>query len=84
MIVTALDILATERLASGDLHAFVLFYLPGLAFLQVGGQLVEVTASAGASIVVALLANKYLARLQKKQDDRDEIAATFSPMHHNI
>ncbi len=67
LIVTALDRLAAERLATGDLHGFVLWYLPGLAFLQVGGQLVEVTASAAASIVVALMVNRYLNHLQRKQ-----------------
>jgi hypothetical protein len=84
MIVTALDILATERLANGDLHGFVLFYLPGLAFLQVGGQLVEVTASAGASIIVALLANKYLSRLQRKHDEHDDLPATAMSAHSSI
>jgi hypothetical protein len=73
LIVTTLDILATERLANGDLHGFVLCYLPGLAFLQVGGQLVEVTASAGASVVVALLANRYLDRLQKRQPHQTKL-----------
>jgi hypothetical protein len=66
VIITLLDILATERLANGDLHGFVLFYLPGLGFLQVGGQLVEVTASAGASLVVAIIVNRFLDRLQRK------------------
>jgi hypothetical protein len=66
-IITTLDILAAERLATGDLHGFVLFYLPGLSFLQVGGQLTEITASAAASLIVALMVNRILDRLQKKQ-----------------
>jgi hypothetical protein len=75
VIITALDMLATERLARGDLHGFVLFYLPGLSFLQVGGQLVEITASIAASIIVALIANRYLDRLQRKDSEHDPIAA---------
>jgi hypothetical protein len=67
IIVTTLDILATERLANFDLNGFVLFFLPGLAFLQVGGQFVEVTASAAGSLIVALLVNRYLHRYQRKQ-----------------
>jgi hypothetical protein len=69
LIVTTLDILASERLANNDLHGFVLWYLPGLAFLQVGGQLVEVTASAAASIVVALGVNRYLDRMRRKHEE---------------
>ena len=71
VIVTLLDQLAAERLRAGDLHGFVLFFLPGIALLQVGGQLVEVTTSAAASIIVAVLANKYLDRLQRKQGQHD-------------
>ena len=56
-----------SRLAGGssgwrarDLHGFVLWFLPGIALLQVGGQLVELTASAAASVLVALAVNRYL------------------------
>ena len=68
-IITTFDILATERLANGDLHGFVLFYLTGLSFLQVGGQLVEITATAAGAVIVALLVNRYLNRLQRKWTD---------------
>jgi hypothetical protein len=77
VIITTLDILATERLASGDLHGFVLWYLPGLAFLQVGGQLVEITASAAAALVVAIIVNRVLDRLQRKGTaDADPLIAS--------
>ncbi len=66
VIVTVLDWQAAERLAINDLHGFVLWFLPGLAFLQVGGQLVEVTASAAASLIVAIMVNKYLYRMQTR------------------
>jgi len=51
-----------------DWQNFALWYLIGISFLQVGGSLVEVTGSAGASVVVALLLNKlFLYRLQRKR-----------------
>jgi len=78
VIVTALDILATERLANGDLHGFVLYFLPGLSFLQVGGQLVEITASAAAALLVAVVVNRFLDRLQRKQSAPDESVATLT------
>ncbi len=65
--VTVLDLLAAECLAVGDLHGFVLRFLPGISLLQVGGSMVEITTTAVAGIFVAILANKYLNRLQRKQ-----------------
>jgi hypothetical protein len=66
LVITALDLQAADRLARSDLQGFVLWFLPGIALLQVGGQLVELTASAAASLIVALLANRYLDRLQRR------------------
>jgi hypothetical protein len=67
VLVTILDLAAAERLALNNLHGFVLWFLPGISLLQVGGSLVEMTASAAASIVVALITNKYLDRLQGRR-----------------
>lgn len=67
VVITTLDWQAGQSLARADLHGFVLWFLPGIGLLQVGGQLVELTASAAASVVAALLVNKYLDRLQRKQ-----------------
>jgi hypothetical protein len=64
VVVTALDLQAAERLACSDLHGFLLWYLPGIALLQVGGQLVELTASAAGSLVAVLLVNRFLGRMQ--------------------
>ncbi|MGA2590649.1 MAG: hypothetical protein ABSH32_12090 [Bryobacteraceae bacterium] len=75
LVITVLDYQAADRLARSDLQGFVLWLLPGIALLQVNGQLVELTASAAASLVVALLTNKYLDRLQK----RDVGGAPFEP-----
>jgi hypothetical protein len=66
VVVTALDVLATERLANSDLNGFVLFFLPGLAILNVGGQLVEVTAGAAGAVVISLMVNRYLHRYQRQ------------------
>jgi hypothetical protein len=67
VVITALDWQAAERLERLDLHGFVLWYLPGIALLQVGGQLVELTASAAASLTVALVVNRYLDSWQAKR-----------------
>lgn len=67
LIVTICDTCAAERLGSGDLHGFVLWYMPGLSLLQVGGSLAEITSSFAASVFVAFMVNKYLARMQHKQ-----------------
>jgi hypothetical protein len=64
VLVTTLDLAAAERLAVHDLHGFVLWFLPGISLLQVGGSLVEVTGSAAASVFVAVIANAYLNRLR--------------------
>ena len=65
-LITIIDVAAAQSLAVGDLHGFVLWYLPGISLLQVGGSMIEVTVSAMASFMVALMANKYLERLQRK------------------
>jgi|SRR5579862_4160909 len=79
VLVTTLDWQAGQRLARSDLHGFVLWFLPGISLLQVGGQLVELTASAGASLVVALMVNKYLDRLQRKQTEKAILPALALP-----
>jgi len=42
----------------GDWYRFTLWFLPGLSLLQLGGSLVEVTSTAGAAVVVALILNR--------------------------
>src|SRR5262249_42762405 len=79
LVVTICDICAAERLNSGDLHGFVMWYMPGLAMLQVGGSLAEVTSSAGASVIVAFLVNKYLDRLQHKQTEEARLSRVARP-----
>jgi hypothetical protein len=57
-LLTAIDRLAYTRLAAGEANRFVLFYLPGLSLLQIGGSLVEITSTAGAGLVVAAIINR--------------------------
>jgi hypothetical protein len=73
LVVTICDTCAGERLASGDLYGFVLWYMPGLSMLQVGGSLAEITSSVAASVFVALMVNKYLSRVQHKKADEAAI-----------
>jgi len=79
VVVTTLDWQAGERLARSDLHGFVLCFLPGISLLQVNGQLVELTASAAASLVVALSVNRYLDRLRRKQAARTAPSGPIIP-----
>lgn len=46
---------ACAHLKRGDSSRFLLWYLPALSLLQVGGSLTEVTATAGSSYVIALV-----------------------------
>ena len=55
IVVTVIDQVAIFHLVKGDWRGFTIWYLPGLAFLQAGGQFVEITATAAASLAVALL-----------------------------
>jgi len=57
-VLVVVDRMAWIHLASGSVDRFVLFYLPGLSLLQIGGSLVEVTTSAAAGIVVAVMLNR--------------------------
>jgi hypothetical protein len=59
-VITILDQRARECLDRGDWKAFALWYLPGVAMLQTGGALAEVTAAAAASIVATLAVNRFL------------------------
>ena len=84
LVITVLDLQAAERLAHSDLQGFVLWFLPGIALLQVGGQLVELTASAAGSLIVALLANKYLDRLQQRGPGGVPFGPAGAPVDGNI
>jgi hypothetical protein len=59
-IVGLLDTAAGERMMAGEWGAFILWFLPGVTFLQVGGQLVEVTSSAAAAFLLALIVKRFV------------------------
>src|SRR5262245_11453592 len=58
--VVFLDRSALCCLRAGDMSGFMIWYLPGLAFLQVGGSFVELAGMAASGLVVAILF-RYLA-----------------------
>jgi hypothetical protein len=81
-ILAILDAEAGRALAAGDWRAFTLWYLPGLAFLQVGGSLVEITSSAGAATATALLMTwvpGYWRRRPSPMPDRSDLKALARP-----
>jgi len=80
LIVTICDTCASERLGSGDLHGFVMWYMPGLSLLQVGGSLAEITSSVAASVFVAFLVNKYLSRKQHKHEEEARLFQAARPV----
>jgi hypothetical protein len=53
MVVTLADRRAHYWLAHADAGRFMLWYLPGLSALLIGGSLAEVTSTAAASLIVA-------------------------------
>ena len=66
VLLTIVDTVAGIKLRSGDFLSFSKWYLPSLGLLNIGGSLVEVSATVGASIVVAnLLSIIFLYRLQR-------------------
>jgi hypothetical protein len=62
-IVLVFDQRAGAHLRNADVRAACLWYLPGIAFLQVGGSLVDVTATMAAGYAGALLTNAAIGAL---------------------
>jgi hypothetical protein len=58
-VLAYVDAQAARYRNSGEWHRFTMWFLPGLSLLQLGGSLVEVTSSAAAAIVVAVLLNRF-------------------------
>ena len=67
IVLGLLDRVAYEKLMSGDWQGFLVPFLAGIACLQVGGSLVDLTASVGASILVAIAINKIFRHLQRRR-----------------
>lgn len=68
-----LDMHAGFALRDGEFRRFLLFFLPGMAFMQSGGALAEVVASATgaffAALLAAALADRYLTRIRARARD---------------
>lgn len=67
VLVAVIDRAAALRLLEGDWQAFAFWFLPGLSLLQVGGSLVEITATAGASLVLAVVIKRYVLDLSRSK-----------------
>ena len=68
VVLTIADTVAGIKLRSGDWLSFTMWYVPSLALLNIGGSLVEVSGTAGASLVVVSLVNRvFLYRLQRRK-----------------
>jgi hypothetical protein len=74
-VMAVADRSAFLALYRADLEAFTLWYLPGLSLLQLGGSLVEVTSTAAAGLVVALVLNAVTRRLRDSGTADDEVPA---------
>jgi hypothetical protein len=64
-IIRVFDFMSGLYLINKDWQKFMLWFLPGVSFLNVGGSLVEVTGSLGASIFVGLLINLLPQRINR-------------------
>jgi hypothetical protein len=68
MALGVIDVTCARRLAAGRWHAFALWFLVGISFLQVGGAFAEVSMSAVASVVVGTITTTLLAQYERVVD----------------
>jgi hypothetical protein len=66
---------AGDALRGGDIRRFTLWYLPGLSLLQVGGSIVEVTSTAAAGLLMALVLNRVIRQLTKPPPEHEAALA---------
>ena len=64
VIIRVTDTMAALRLHEGDWEGFMSWFLPSMSLLNVGGSLVEVFGTVGASIVLVAIVNKILGSLR--------------------
>lgn len=62
-LLVLVDRSAFGALERGDIKHFAMWYVSGLSLLQVGGSLVEVTSTAAAGLLMAVMLNQVVARL---------------------
>lgn len=65
-VIRVVDAAAGNRLVKGDSQGFLYWFLPGLALLQAGGSLVDVTGVIASVMVFSRLINALLPRLQRR------------------
>jgi hypothetical protein len=77
VVIRVVDEAAGNRLRRGDWRSFVCWFVPGLALLQAGGSLVELTGGAAAGLVFTLVLHLLMPRLQseERQPGRVPLAA---------
>ena len=61
-ITFAIDTAAGQCLSKNDWRGFAIRLLPGVALVRAETSLAELTTSAGAAVVIAVLVNSFLAR----------------------
>jgi hypothetical protein len=67
-ILVRIDGKAARALHRGDARHFVLWYLPGLSLLQIGGSFVDVTSTAAGGLVVAHALCHFMGHLKKRKE----------------
>jgi hypothetical protein len=81
VLIAWIDHRAIRDLLLGNWSGFVLWWLPGLSLLQVGGSLVEAVSGAAAGLVVALLLNHFgPSRLRRMPIEEAPIDSQFGEM----
>ena len=66
-IIRIIDISAAIHLTNGNWWGFTSWFLPGLAVLQPGGALSEITASIASSIVVIFVVGRFILKVHKNR-----------------
>ena len=77
VILTLIDVRARRSLNASNERAFALWFLVGISFIHVGGSLVELSSSAGASLILAIVLNNVvLGRARELRSRPTEPVAT--------
>jgi hypothetical protein len=92
LVLGIVDARAGRKLRAGDTLGFVVWFVPGIAFLQPSGSLVDVGATVAASIVLAqLLKIPFALRAKKAAREANEILAASASrpaeaigVHHQV
>ncbi|MBH8561040.1 hypothetical protein I8748_02400 [Nostoc sp. CENA67] len=74
-VLRVIDIVAAKKLISGNWEDFTCWFLPGLAFINPGGSLVEIVGAIAGSVVLVYLLKKFY--LQKARSLRTLGTASY-------